>query len=134
MSATMRDLALNYYALPRFIVAPEDLVISKLDWARNTRSETQLGDAGPSAVRTSVTRATSATPTRPPVKRQAGRRGPFYNSGEARVGSTTRCTRRRAPWFEHPSSRAHHDLSQAVDAPALDKILVALDGKGVVTS
>ena len=27
-----------------FIVAPEDLVISKLDWARNTRSETQLGD------------------------------------------------------------------------------------------
>jgi hypothetical protein len=27
-----------------FIVAPEDLVISKLDWARSTRSETQLGD------------------------------------------------------------------------------------------
>jgi hypothetical protein len=27
-----------------FIVAPEDLVISKLDWARDTRSETQLGD------------------------------------------------------------------------------------------
>lgn len=27
-----------------FIVAPEDLVISKLDWARDTRSETQFGD------------------------------------------------------------------------------------------
>jgi hypothetical protein len=27
-----------------FIVAPEDLVISKLDWARNTRSERQFGD------------------------------------------------------------------------------------------
>jgi hypothetical protein len=27
-----------------FIVAPEDLVISKLDWARDTRSETQLRD------------------------------------------------------------------------------------------
>lgn len=26
------------------IVAPEDLVISKLDWARNTRSEVQLAD------------------------------------------------------------------------------------------
>jgi hypothetical protein len=26
------------------IVAPEDLIISKLDWARSTRSETQLGD------------------------------------------------------------------------------------------
>jgi hypothetical protein len=26
------------------IVAPEDLVISKLDWARDTRSEVQLGD------------------------------------------------------------------------------------------
>jgi hypothetical protein len=27
------------------IVAPEDLIISKLDWARDTRSETQLADA-----------------------------------------------------------------------------------------
>jgi hypothetical protein len=27
-----------------FIVAPEDLVISKLDWARDSRSEVQLGD------------------------------------------------------------------------------------------
>ena len=27
-----------------FIVAPEDLIISKLDWARDTRSETQLRD------------------------------------------------------------------------------------------
>ena len=26
------------------IVAPEDLIISKLDWARDTRSETQLAD------------------------------------------------------------------------------------------
>jgi hypothetical protein len=30
---------------PFFIVAPEDLVISKLDWARDTRSEVQLADA-----------------------------------------------------------------------------------------
>ena len=29
---------------PLSIVAPEDLVISKLDWARDTRSEVQLGD------------------------------------------------------------------------------------------
>jgi len=28
-----------------YIVAPEDLIISKLDWARDTRSEVQLGDA-----------------------------------------------------------------------------------------
>jgi hypothetical protein len=27
-----------------FIVAPEDLIISNLDWARGTRSEVQLGD------------------------------------------------------------------------------------------
>ncbi len=27
-----------------FLVAPEDLIISKLDWARNTRSEVQLSD------------------------------------------------------------------------------------------
>jgi hypothetical protein len=27
-----------------FIVAPEDLVVSKLDWARDTRSEVQLAD------------------------------------------------------------------------------------------
>ncbi len=27
-----------------FIVAPEDLIISKLDWARDTRSEVQLAD------------------------------------------------------------------------------------------
>ncbi len=32
-------------AHPFFIVAPEDLVISKLDWARDTRSEVQLADA-----------------------------------------------------------------------------------------
>jgi hypothetical protein len=29
---------------PFFVVAPEDLVISKLDWARDTRSEVQLTD------------------------------------------------------------------------------------------
>lgn len=29
---------------PFFIVAPEDLVLSKLDWARDTRSEVQLAD------------------------------------------------------------------------------------------
>jgi hypothetical protein len=29
---------------PLWIVAPEDLVISKLDWARETRSEVQLAD------------------------------------------------------------------------------------------
>ena len=28
-----------------FVVAPEDLIISKLDWARDTRSEVQLADA-----------------------------------------------------------------------------------------
>jgi len=27
-----------------FIVAPEDLIISKLDWARDSRSEIQLAD------------------------------------------------------------------------------------------
>jgi hypothetical protein len=27
------------------VVAPEDLIVSKLDWARDTRSETQLSDA-----------------------------------------------------------------------------------------
>jgi hypothetical protein len=27
-----------------FVVAPEDLIISKLEWARDTRSEVQLGD------------------------------------------------------------------------------------------
>ncbi len=31
-------------SLPLFVVAPEDLIISKLDWARDTRSERQLGD------------------------------------------------------------------------------------------
>jgi hypothetical protein len=30
---------------PIFVVAPEDLIISKLDWARDSRSEVQLGDA-----------------------------------------------------------------------------------------
>jgi hypothetical protein len=30
---------------PLFVVAPEDLVISKLDWARDSRSEVQLADA-----------------------------------------------------------------------------------------
>ena len=30
--------------IPIFIVAPEDLIISKLDWARDTRSPVQLGD------------------------------------------------------------------------------------------
>ena len=34
---TIDDMAL-------FVVAPEDLIISKLDWARDTRSEIQLGD------------------------------------------------------------------------------------------
>lgn len=29
---------------PIFLVAPEDLVISKLDWARDSRSEVQLAD------------------------------------------------------------------------------------------
>jgi hypothetical protein len=29
---------------PIFVVAPEDLVISKLDWARDSRSEVQLAD------------------------------------------------------------------------------------------
>lgn len=29
---------------PLFVVAPEDLIISKLDWARDTRSQVQLGD------------------------------------------------------------------------------------------
>lgn len=29
---------------PFFIVTPEDLIISKLEWARETRSEMQLGD------------------------------------------------------------------------------------------
>ena len=28
-----------------FVVAPEDLIISKLDWARDTHSEVQLADA-----------------------------------------------------------------------------------------
>lgn len=27
-----------------FLVAPEDLIISKLEWARDTRSEVQLAD------------------------------------------------------------------------------------------
>ncbi len=30
--------------LQLFVVAPEDLIISKLEWARDTRSEVQLGD------------------------------------------------------------------------------------------
>jgi hypothetical protein len=30
--------------MPLFLVAPEDLIISKLDWARESRSETQLAD------------------------------------------------------------------------------------------
>lgn len=30
--------------LPLFVVAPEDLIISKLEWARDTRSEVQLAD------------------------------------------------------------------------------------------
>jgi len=29
---------------PLVVVAPEDLIISKLDWARDTRSQVQLGD------------------------------------------------------------------------------------------
>ncbi len=27
-----------------FLVAPEDLILSKLDWAKESRSQTQLGD------------------------------------------------------------------------------------------
>jgi hypothetical protein len=37
-----RQVSLDDHAF--FIVAPEDLVISKLEWARHTRSEVQLGD------------------------------------------------------------------------------------------
>ena len=40
--ARKRRVSVDGYEL--FIVAPEDLLISKLDWARDTRSETQLGD------------------------------------------------------------------------------------------
>ena len=40
--ARKRRVLVEGHAL--FIVAPEDLVISKLDWAKDTRSETQLGD------------------------------------------------------------------------------------------
>jgi hypothetical protein len=40
--ARKRRMSVNGHAL--FIVAPEDLLISKLDWARDTRSEIQLRD------------------------------------------------------------------------------------------
>jgi hypothetical protein len=39
-----RRRRLTFEGHPLFVVAPEDLVISKLDWARDTRSEVQLGD------------------------------------------------------------------------------------------
>ncbi len=45
-----------------FVVAPEDLIISKLDWARDTRSQVQLADvrnllaAGPDLDREYLTR------------------------------------------------------------------------------
>lgn len=39
-----RRRRLSFEGHPLFVVAPEDLIISKLDWARDTRSEVQLGD------------------------------------------------------------------------------------------
>ena len=43
------SIAMNYYAVPRMtrdidIVAPEDLILSKLDWAKDSHSEIQLSD------------------------------------------------------------------------------------------
>jgi hypothetical protein len=40
-----RRRRVSYAGRPFYIVAPEDLIISKLDWARDTRSETQRSDA-----------------------------------------------------------------------------------------
>ncbi len=40
-----RRRRVSFEGHPFFVVAPEDLVISKLDWARDTRSEVQLADA-----------------------------------------------------------------------------------------
>ena len=39
-----RRRRLSFEGHPLFVVTPEDLIISKLDWARDTRSEVQLGD------------------------------------------------------------------------------------------
>ena len=39
-----RRRRLTFEGHPLFVVAPEDLIISKLDWARDTRSQVQLGD------------------------------------------------------------------------------------------
>lgn len=39
-----RRRRLSFEGHPLFVVAPEDLIISKLDWARETRSAIQLGD------------------------------------------------------------------------------------------
>ncbi len=39
-----RKRRVSVEGLDLFIVAPEDLIISKLDWARHTRSEVQLAD------------------------------------------------------------------------------------------
>ena len=39
-----RRRRLSFEGHPLFVVAPEDLIISKLDWARDTRSAVQLGD------------------------------------------------------------------------------------------
>ena len=39
-----RRRRLTFEGHPLFVVAPEDLIISKLDWARDTRSPVQLGD------------------------------------------------------------------------------------------
>ena len=39
-----RRRRLSFEGHPIFVVTPEDLIISKLDWARDTRSAVQLGD------------------------------------------------------------------------------------------
>ena len=44
IDATTRRRRLSFEGHPLFVVAPEDLIISKLDWARDTRSAVQLGD------------------------------------------------------------------------------------------
>ena len=40
-----RRRRVSFEGHPLFVVAPEDLVISKLDWAQGSRSEVQLADA-----------------------------------------------------------------------------------------
>ena len=39
-----RRKRVNFAGMDLWIVSPEDLILSKLDWARDTRSEVQLGD------------------------------------------------------------------------------------------